>query len=639
MKKFTLVFAIVALFAAVSTKAQTPGTKGNGQVFFSETFGWANPADDKGWTAPAGYYFVDNLDNGTNFVWWPATEGFHTLYTNDPPLNSTTKANGFMANFIEQFNWQSGTGVVTTTPVDNALGFPTLNCSNHSSVVVRYQTHFMAYSVCHMWLEVSVDNWVHSANYNVNFGCGHKDRPADKPKGEPALLEMNISDVAAGMPEVKMRLHWLDTYMYYWAFDDFTVSEAYNNDLSMNYVKMEWDDGDDATHMAWIANIPKSQLTAASGFMNYESSALNFGEYDQEAAYLDLDITKNGTSVFHKTSAPTDVNVLTIDTARIADKYAPAEYGHYKINWEFKQKVVDDNTANNKRTVLFNVTDSIYSRSGAVNTLGWSMNKESYNTPDAEETNHFCGSIFPIFNDCEVNSISVFITGGLADAMLNYHFSLFFQNPGEAIEASPEILVSDNKQLDSADFNTWVTMPLSKDGESEFLKKGDKVYAGLTFDNTHPNYLDRRNNGLEIGTDNTVALTESSTVAIYRGGSRTGVTDYFGKRNLMIHLNLNDHGNRIDGMDLNKGTASLGQNYPNPFKGSTTIDYELINGSEVIFEVMDLTGRKVMEVNNGMMPSGKHTYNLETSNLDPGIYFYTLRAGSFVQTKQMVVVN
>ena len=174
---------------------------------------------------------------------------------------------------------------------------------------------------------------------------------------------------------------------------------------------------------------------------------------------------------------------------------------------------------------------------------------------------------------------------------------------------------------------------------TDFLKKGDKVYAGLTFDNTHPNYLDRRNNGLEIGTDNTVALTESSTVAIYRGGSRTGVTDYFGKRHLMIHLNLNDHGNRIDGMDLNKGTASLGQNYPNPFKGSTTIDYELINGSEVIFEVMYLTGRKVMEVNNGMMPSGKHTYNLETSNLDPGIYFYTLRAGSFVQTKQMVVVN
>ena len=67
--------------------------------------------------------------------------------------------------------------------------------------------------------------------------------------------------------------------------------------------------------------------------------------------------------------------------------------------------------------------------------------------------------------------------------------------------------------------------------------------------------------------------------------------------------------------------------------------HELTNGSEVIFQVMDLTGRKVMEVNNGMMPAGKHTYNLSTSSLDAGIYFYTLRAGDFVQTKQMVVVD
>lgn len=636
MRKFTLLIAIVALFAAVSTQAQTPGTKGNGQAFYTETFGWVNPADDKGWTAPAGYYFLDPTDIGFNWVWWPGDKGFVSTLTQDPPLNSTTKDNGCLALFLEEYN-QGGD---LLTGVDNSVGFPTLNCSTHSSVVVRYQTHFMAYSVAEMWLEVSVDNWVHSANYNVNFGCGHKDRPMDKPKGEPALLEVNISDVAAGMPEVKMRLHWINTRLYYWAIDDFSVSEAWNNDMKLNYVKMEWDDSDDNTKMAWIANIPKSQLDGVGGFLNYDASALNFGEYDQEKVYLDVDITKNGTSVFHKMSDQADVNILSVDTATVADKYSPVEYGHYKISYEFKAKDVDNNPADNKKDVFFNVTDSIYSRAGGVNTLGWSMTKESYNAAATENLNHFSGSIFPIFKDCEISSISVFIAGGKADQYLNYRFVLFYKPAADAEDQTPfELLTTDIKQLDSADFNTWVTMPLEKDGESEFLTKGDIVYAGISQDNTNAAYLDRRNRGLEIGTDNTVQLTESSAIAIYDGSIRTGVADFFGKRNMMVHMNLNDHGNRIDGVDLTTGAASLGQNYPNPSRGTTTIDYELTSGSAVIFEVMDLTGRKVMEVNNGMMPAGKHTYSLSTSGLDAGVYFYTLKAGSFVQTKQMVIVE
>ena len=642
MRKFTLFLALAGLLATASVQSQTPGTKGNGQVFYTETFGWGNPADPKGWTAPAGYYFLDPLDIGYNWVWWPPGVGFVEPLTQDPPLNSTTKDNGCLALFLEEYNMQTGT--LLTQNLDNSVVFPIINCSSHSSVVVRYQTHFMAYCLyanlrAEMYLEVTVDNWVHAASYSVNFGCGHKQRPLDKPKGEPALLEVNISDVAAGQPNVQMRLHWQNTYLYYWAIDDFTLSEAYDNDMKLNYVKMEWEDGNPNTTMAWVSSIPKSQLDGNNGFINFQSSALNFGEYDQESVYLDLDITKNGTSVFHKTSVPSDVAVLIVDTADIADKYAPADYGHYKINWDFKAKEADNNPSNNQRETFFNVTDSVYSRSGNVNTLSWSMNKESYNTPDVEEINHFCGSIFPIFHDCEVSSISVFVTGGKADQYLNYRFSLYFQPPGEPIINSFELLSTETVQLDSADFNTWVTMSLGKDGESEFLKKGDIVYAGFTFDNTNADHLVRRGQGMEIGTDNTVTLTESPTVAIYRGGSRTGLGDYFGKRNLMVHLNLNDHGNINDGVELNPALASLGQNFPNPFSRSTEIAYELTGGSQVSFTVMDITGRKVMEVDKGLMPAGKYTYTLETNNLDPGVYFYTLKAGSFVQTKQMVIVE
>ncbi len=638
MRKFTLLLAIAVLFAAIPAHAQTPGTKGNGQVFFSETFGWEDPAAERGWKAPVGYYFMDPTDNGMTFSWWPGNLGFVSVYTQDPPLNSTTKANGCLAIFPEGVNWITGT--LATTPVDNTIGFPTIDCSSHSSVVVSFETHFLSYNVVDMFLEVSVDDWVHSATFSTNMGCGHKDRPMDKPKGEPALFRVNISEVAAGAANVKMRLHWLNTYLYYWAIDDFKVSEAYNNDLVLNYVQVEWDNNDPNTQMSWIANIPKSQLDGVGGFMNFQSSALAFGEYDQEQVYLDMDITKNGTSVFHKMSAPAYVPLLVVDTANIADKYSPVDYGHYRMNYEFKAKVADENPADNKKEVYFNVTDSVYSRSGSVNTLSWSMTKESYTTAATENLNHFSGSIFPIFGDCEVSSISVFITGGKADADLNYRFTLFFVPPITEEDQTPfELLTTQMVQLDSADFNTWVTLNLDKDGESEFLKKGDLVYAGISQDNTNADYLLRRNKGLEIGTDNQMNLVKSSGIAIYDGGSRTGVTDFFGKRNMMVHLNLNEHGNINDGVDLASEVAKMGQNYPNPFKNTTVVDYELTTGSNVTFEVMDLTGRKVLMVDNGMMPAGKHSQTLATNNLDAGVYFYTLKAGSFVQTKQMVIVE
>jgi hypothetical protein len=44
-----------------------------------------------------------------------------------------------------------------------------------------------------------------------------------------------------------------------------------------------------------------------------------------------------------------------------------------------------------------------------------------------------------------------------------------------------------------------------------------------------------------------------------------------------------------------------------------------------------------MEENQGTMSAGRHNYTLKTSNLEAGVYFYTLQAGSFIQTKQMVV--
>lgn len=635
--RFTLFFALVGFIISARAQVRPLQTTWDREVFYSQTFGWGNSHDPKGWTAPPGYYFLDPKDIGYNWVWWPPDSGFYQVYTQEPPLNSTTRDNGYLALFLEAYNSQTGT--LITENVDNSVVFPIMDCSRYSSVIVSFKTQFMVYVTAQMFLEITADDWKHIATYDVSFGCKDKDRPLDNPPGVPAVFEGNISNMAAGMPRVQMRLHWKGTFCYFWVIDDFSLRESYDDDLKIGFVQVEWDDNDPETAMAWIHDMPKSQLDGHGGFCNFKSSVENFGSSGQENAYLDIDITKNWNRVFHTKSAEIFLQSAVTDTFNIADKYSPVDYGHYKIAFDLKSSVPDDNPGNNKSDVFFNVTDSVYSRSDNTNELGWSVTRRYYFPDDPVNFGHFVGSIFPIFNDCEASSVSAFITGGKADEFIEYRFVLFSAKNGYILDTPFELLATDMIPLDSSQFNKWITMPLQRDGESEFLKKGDVIYAGVQFDNLNADFMDRRNKGLAIGSDNSVRLTEPTTVACLNGDWQYSDDYFISKRNLMIRLNLNDHNNIYDNIDLNQTRTTLGQNFPNPFSQSTEIPYELAASSEVTLIIADYTGRTVRIVNEGVQPAGKHTVRLETGSLGAGFYLYTLKAGSLVQSRQMIVLN
>ncbi|MDP1677316.1 MAG: T9SS type A sorting domain-containing protein [Bacteroidota bacterium] len=87
--------------------------------------------------------------------------------------------------------------------------------------------------------------------------------------------------------------------------------------------------------------------------------------------------------------------------------------------------------------------------------------------------------------------------------------------------------------------------------------------------------------------------------------------------------------------------ALLHQNYPNPFNPETTIRYELMQESDVTVDLFDVLGKKIATLVNGFQYSGEHRYvlNTESYNLQSGIYFYRITAGSFIQTKTMVTIQ
>lgn len=83
----------------------------------------------------------------------------------------------------------------------------------------------------------------------------------------------------------------------------------------------------------------------------------------------------------------------------------------------------------------------------------------------------------------------------------------------------------------------------------------------------------------------------------------------------------------------------LKQNYPNPFNPTTTLEYAIASRQFVSLKVYDLFGKEVTILVDEEKPAGEYDVEFDASYLPSGIYFYQLRAGSYVKTKKMIVMK
>jgi predicted GH43/DUF377 family glycosyl hydrolase len=84
---------------------------------------------------------------------------------------------------------------------------------------------------------------------------------------------------------------------------------------------------------------------------------------------------------------------------------------------------------------------------------------------------------------------------------------------------------------------------------------------------------------------------------------------------------------------------SLSQNYPNPFNPTTKIRYQVPATGLVSLRVFNLLGEVVVTLVNEEKPVGTYELTWNTENLSSGVYFYRLQAGSFVETKKMILLR
>ena len=93
---------------------------------------------------------------------------------------------------------------------------------------------------------------------------------------------------------------------------------------------------------------------------------------------------------------------------------------------------------------------------------------------------------------------------------------------------------------------------------------------------------------------------------------------------------------------------AIAPNYPNPFNPTTTIQFDLpygLNIYDVNVTIYNMLGQKIKSLYSGQLEAGSRykfiwdARNDKGHKVSSGIYFYQVKAGSFVDTKKMILIK
>jgi len=129
----------------------------------------------------------------------------------------------------------------------------------------------------------------------------------------------------------------------------------------------------------------------------------------------------------------------------------------------------------------------------------------------------------------------------------------------------------------------------------------------------------------------TVSVFTVTTVVLYLG--------MFGNtaNGAKVYKATIDASTGIENQPFLSNSIFLNQNRPNPFNRETTIDYTVPDDGFVTMKVFDVSGKLVSVLVNQKLQKGSHTLKLSANHLEPGAYYYVLRAGEAVETKKFMI--
>ncbi|NUM70099.1 MAG: T9SS type A sorting domain-containing protein [Ignavibacteriaceae bacterium] len=140
----------------------------------------------------------------------------------------------------------------------------------------------------------------------------------------------------------------------------------------------------------------------------------------------------------------------------------------------------------------------------------------------------------------------------------------------------------------------------------------------------------------------TARFNSPNGIASTSTGDTIYVSDY-GNRSLRMITGVLTPTSVSEDLINESRNFNIEQNYPNPFNPETKIRWYQPYTAKTSVKVFDITGNLITELLNNEMPAGNHEVNFNAryaaAELPSGIYFFRIEAGSFSETRKMVLLK
>ncbi|HMQ49666.1 MAG TPA: T9SS type A sorting domain-containing protein [Saprospiraceae bacterium] len=316
-------------------------------VFWSEDFSAGIPAS---WTN------ADLSGNGAVWTWCnnPANgqgNGCPAIWGDglnmQVPFASATASNGFVTVDSDAAGQITHISTLTTSAID---------CSALTDVWVRFQAHIGVFTfdaVDNALLKVST-NGLNFQSFTIFPNLTTSERWS----ANPEVIQINISDIAAGASTVYLQWEWTANYEYHWSLDDIEVLDGdprAPNDMRVN------------PFFAIAPNFstPASQVDAIGFIADVE----NVGSATQSNAVLTISIEdENNTEVYSQQLIYAEVASDSLaENVFFPEEFTPAaEPANYTATYSIELQDEDGNPGDNTQQFSFSVTDTLFAKDNGV---------------------------------------------------------------------------------------------------------------------------------------------------------------------------------------------------------------------------------------------------------------------------------
>jgi len=312
-----------------------------GDTAFYDDF--SNPAD---WTISADWIIGTNADD---------PGGANTLQTWIGPITSSTAGNGYA--FINEIQYLvAGAPVIKDVTV--AWTSAPIDLSANAGVLLTFEQNYRAFNSDEVYVEVSNDSGLTWTSFQVNSTIAANNYG-------PLSITLNISAVAGGSPNVFVRFRWVSTSAdpsfgggYGWMVDDVTITEAPNNDLTLEPGVTYLD--------PWLTPLYTQIPFRQVGMINFAGRVRNNGSAAQTNVTLNAIVNDGVNNVFNGNSPSISLNILEDSLLTVTQSYNALSIGTYTIDFTVSSDSTDFNPGDNTATESFGVSDTVYARDGGV---------------------------------------------------------------------------------------------------------------------------------------------------------------------------------------------------------------------------------------------------------------------------------